>query len=166
MTGISRTSKHPELAIKLIELVNTNKELYNLICFGVEGKHYNLDENGRVVYNDEGGYIPKACWKFGNQFNAMLLPGQPEDVWEQTKKENETARIDPLIGFSFDISAIESEQSSVSAASTEFGRILQYGLEDPNVVYFESKNKQELAGRQIIIDEINRQLAEWRASQN
>ena len=71
MIGISRTSKNPEKAFKFIELVNTDKDLYNLICFGIEGKHYNLDENGRVVFNDQGGYIPKACWKFGNQFNAL-----------------------------------------------------------------------------------------------
>ncbi len=40
MIGIGKNSKNPELAIKLIEQMNTNKELYNLISFGIEGKHY------------------------------------------------------------------------------------------------------------------------------
>lgn len=160
MTGISRTSKHPELAIKLIELVNTNKELYNLICFGVEGKHYNLDENDRVVYNDEGGYIPKACWKFGNQFNAMLLPGQPEDVWEQTKLMNDTAIRSPLAGFNVDQSTITSEIASVASVESEFSKMTKgAGYKKSTFEAYTKKMKE--AGIDTILKEINRQYKQW-----
>ena len=40
MTGISKTSEHPTEAIKFLKLMNTDIELYNLFCYGIEGKHY------------------------------------------------------------------------------------------------------------------------------
>ena len=55
MIGIGKNSKNPEKALKFIELINTNEELYNLICFGIEGKHYYLDENKQVEYIDNSG---------------------------------------------------------------------------------------------------------------
>ena len=160
MTGISKTSKHPELALKMVELVNTNKELYNLICFGIEGKHYTLDENGRVVFNDQGGYIPKACWKFGNQFNALLLPGQPEDVWEQTMKMNDDAIASPLLGFNFDNTPVTNEIAAISSISAEYSA-LSKGVEDPEKKFAEAEKRYDEAGRQRILAEFKKQYDEW-----
>ena len=41
-TAISINSKHPERAMQLIGLMNTEKgkDLYNLLVFGIEGEHY------------------------------------------------------------------------------------------------------------------------------
>lgn len=99
MLGISSKSKYPEKAIKLIEMLNTDKELYNLICFGIEGNHYTLNSEQKVVIKENGGYMPMQHWSFGNQFNAMIMEGQDNDVWEETKKINSTAPKSPFIGF-------------------------------------------------------------------
>ena len=40
MTGISKSSKNPERAMMFLNLVNTDKTLYNLIAHGIEGKNY------------------------------------------------------------------------------------------------------------------------------
>ncbi len=160
MTGISKTSKHPELALKMVELVNTDKELYNLICYGVEGKHYNLDENGRVVYNDEGGYIPKAAWKFGNQFNALLLPGQPDDVWEQTRAMNENAIRSPLLGFNFDQTNVTNQISAVESVRSKYASISK-GAVYTEEMYDEMLKELKAAGIDKIKEEVIRQYEEW-----
>ncbi len=165
MTAISRTSKHPELALKMVELVNTDKDVYNLICFGIKDKHYTLDENGRVIYNDEGGYIPKACWKFGNQFNALLLPGQPDDVWEQTRKINENATPSPLIGFIFDTKPVVNDISAVRSVKSEYAAIEKGVIKDYDAYLAEYSKKLEEAGLDRIIDELNKQYKEWKEKQ-
>ena len=48
--AVSATSKNKENALTLINTLYEDKELYRLIVNGVEGKHYEVDENG--------GYIP------------------------------------------------------------------------------------------------------------
>lgn len=58
LNAVSQTSKHPELAVQFLNLVNTDKDLYNLLCFGVEGTHYILNEDGTVKTDDAKGYNP------------------------------------------------------------------------------------------------------------
>jgi len=160
MTGISATSKNPEKAMELLALVNTDKKLYNLICYGIEGKHYNLDENGRVVYVENSGYAPKACWKFGNQFNALLIPGQPEDVWEQTMKMNDEAIKSPLMGFTFDTDPVKNEISNVATIIKEY-HVIAVGAEDPEKYYDEMIERLKGAGIDKIVTEVKNQYDKW-----
>ena len=120
MTGISITSKHPEKAFELIKLVNTDKELYNLICNGIEGKHYKLNEEGKIIPDPNSGYHPDVDWEFGNQFNALIDEGMPEDVWEQTKELNENSEMSPLSGFTYDDTETSLDITNVVAVMDEY----------------------------------------------
>jgi len=123
MTAISRTSKNPKLAIKLLELTNTNKELYNLLCFGIEGKHYSKVNDKQIEVIQKSGYTPNSAWKFGNQFNAFYLQNQEVGIWDQTEKMNDEAMKSPISGFMLDTDSIKNELSQISAVNQEFGVI-------------------------------------------
>lgn len=120
MTGISITSKNPEKAFEVIKLVNTDKELYNLICNGIEGKHYKLNEEGKIIPDETSGYCPNVDWEFGNQFNALIDEGMPDDVWEQTKMLNESAKMSPLSGFAYDDTETSLDISNLRAVMDEY----------------------------------------------
>jgi putative aldouronate transport system substrate-binding protein len=82
MNAISASSKNPEKAIKLLEVLNIDKEIFNLLCFGIEGEHYKKAGDNRIEkINDK--YKFTTAWMFGNQFNAYLTPEQTDDVWEK-----------------------------------------------------------------------------------
>lgn len=162
LNAIPISCQNPVRALKLLELMHTDAYLMNLICYGIEGRDYTVDtENPKRMNRDAGGYyVPE--YLVGSQFLALLSPGYEDGVWEQTKAENEAATCDPYIGFSFDSSSVESEISQCSAVNSEYSAILGYGLaEDPEAMFYEKEKKLELAGRQIIIDEIERQLGLW-----
>ena len=161
MTGIGLNSKNPEKAIKLIELVNTDKDLYNLICFGIEGKHYELNEDGKVKKIEDSGYNPNADWKFGNQFNAFLLEGQDGGLWEETAELNLLAKQSPLLGFVLDTTQIKTEISQVSAVNSEYARIIANGAKDPAEYMDEFRAKLETAGIQRLKEEIQKQVDEY-----
>ncbi len=158
MIGIGVNSKHPEKAIKVIELLNTDKDFYNLICFGIEGKHYDLNEEGKVVINESNGYKPKASWKFGNQFNALIMEGQDMDVWEQTKKMDAESVKSPLIGFFFNKDAVKTELAQLSAISKELEKA--YTTEAWNAY----KEKEKLAGIETVKAEVQKQVDAFFAS--
>ena len=120
MTAVSATSKNPEKALELIKLVNTNKDLFRLIAHGIEGKHYEILDNGLIRINTDGGYNPQGDWKFGCQYNAYPAEGQPVDVWEQTKKMNEEAAPSPLIGFSYDKNDILTETTEIDTVRKKY----------------------------------------------
>lgn len=120
MTAVSATSKNPDKAIELIKLVNTNEDLYRLICHGIEGKHYEKLEDGTIRLIADSGYDPQGDWKFGNQYNAYVQEGQPLDVWEQTKKMNDEATPSPLIGFSYDKNDILTETTEIDTVGKKY----------------------------------------------
>ncbi len=159
MTGIGHGSKNVEKAVKMIELLNTNKELYNLISYGIEGKHYTKDSEGKVEVLKDSGYVTNSAWMFGNQFNAMLQSGQADDTWEQTKRLNDEALKSPLLGFILDTEPIKNEISQISAVSAEYGEttFIVNGMGS----WEDYMKKLDMAGRQKVIQEIQKQVNEY-----
>ena len=164
MVGIGANCKHPEEAIKFIELINTDVEAYNLVSFGIEGKHYKKVGENRIELIEGSGYSPNAAWKFGNQFNAYLLPGQPDDVWEKTIELNnlgcEMSKVNPdvtTLGFTFNQEDIKSVVTKVSEVDNKY-MYKKHGSKDPATYWNQMINEADAAGNQIIIDEYQTQL--------
>ena len=158
LLSVGANSKHPVESVKMIELLNTNKEFYNLIINGIEGVHYETLEDGKIRPIPDSGYAPNVDWAFGNQFNALIKEGQDDDVWEQTEKMNEEAVKSPLLAFTFDAEPVKTEISQISAIDQEYEAELFVveGLDSPSVA--EYKKKLDAAGLQKVKDEIQRQV--------
>jgi putative aldouronate transport system substrate-binding protein len=146
LNAISKTSKHPEKALEFMELVNTDKYLYNLLCFGIEGKHYTKDQDLYAKPIKDAGYDPVTDWVFGNQFNALLREGQAKNTWELTKEWNSTNRISPYIGFSYDTNPVKTELANMDAVTKEYADGLNSGTVDPNKYLPEFNEKLKKAG--------------------
>ena len=159
MVGISKTSKNPEAAIKIIELVNTDKDLYRLLAYGIEGEHYKKNEDGTIKYIDGSKYAHKGDWKFGSTFNGYPVEGQDPDIFEKVKKFNDDAIKSPLLGFVIDNTTIESELAQTTTVQSEY--TLSKGAVDPAQYYDEFIKKHQQAGSQKIVDEVNRQIQEF-----
>ena len=166
MTAVSRTSKNPEKAVEFLDLVNSDVYLYNLITQGIEGKHYNKIEGKEnyIAPIENSGYTPNMDWAYGNQYLAYLKEGQDEDTWEQTQEINNTAKASPALGFAFDSTKVQTEMASVSAVKAEYELALDSGSMDPDKYMPEFLEKLENAGAQKIIDEVQRQVDEWKKS--
>ncbi|TBL70513.1 ABC transporter substrate-binding protein [Paenibacillus thalictri] len=163
LQAISRTSKNPERAMMLIELVNTDKQLYNLLSFGLEGKHFKKVSDNRIEPVADSGYFPNKAWAIGNQFNAYLLPGQPENVWQETIKLNERAAQSKLMGFVFDSEPVKAEVAQSQAVADEFLPSLLTGAVDPEKYLPQFLDKLKTAGADRIIAEKQKQINEWKA---
>ena len=164
MIAVGANSKNPEKSVKMIELMNTNKELYNLICYGIKDKHYKTDSSGKFEIIEDGGYVTNSAWMFGNQFNAMLQQGQEDGIWEETKKLNDEAIKSPLLGFAFDTDPIKSEISQISAVDSEFGvgTFIVNGMDNWDTYM----KKLEQAGIKKVIAEIQKQVNEYWETHN
>lgn len=160
LTAISRTSKNPERAMMLIELVNTDRELFNLLSFGLEGKHYEKLSDNIVKTNPNGGYTA-SNWVFGNVFNGYLIEGQAEDTWEVTEEWNQSAVVQPTFGFNFDDTAVKAENANVAAIRAEYEPLLFTGTVDPAEYLPEYIDKLKKAGVEKVHAELQKQLDAW-----
>ena len=160
MISVSATTKHPELCVKLIEMLNTDVEFYNLICYGLEGKHYTKVGENRIEFIEGSGYQPNACWKFGNNFNAWLTPSQPDDCHEQSRAINASAKTLGIPGFTLDDSKIKMEKTQLATISDKY-RALVYGSLDPDTVWEQYMAEKKRAGIEKCYEEVNRQIEEF-----
>lgn len=165
MTAINVNSKHPEEAMKLLNLVYTDKEIFNELLFGIEGVHYNkVDEiYAEPIEGNKYNLYSGNAWKLGNQFNAYYLPGQEEGLWEATEKLNNEAQVSVLRGFVFDPSNVQAELAQLAAVEAEF-KNGQYATSDIEKFIEDRNAKMEQAGLSTLLEEVQRQIDEWKAS--
>ncbi|OXS59325.1 hypothetical protein B1A99_11940 [Cohnella sp. CIP 111063] len=159
--AISRTSRHPEKAMELLELVNTDSRIFNLLSFGIEDKHYKKIGENTIRVDGQSGYAPNANWVFGNVMNGYLQEGQPADTWEQTQELNLSAEVDSLYGFHPDIEAYKTESANIHALEKEYAIGLNSGTLDPDQYYPLYLDLLRKAGIDKVREEQQRQLDIW-----
>lgn len=165
MTAVNVNSKHPEEALKLLNLVYTDKEIFNELLFGIEGTHYNKTGENSVESVADTKYSYSAyAWRLGNQFNAWLMPGQEEGLWEATDKLNREAKVSVLRGFTFNPQNVQAEMAQLSAVNKEFFNG-QFTAADVDKYISDKNEKLEQAGLSVVVEELQRQVDAWKAAQ-
>lgn len=168
MISVGANSKHPEEAVKLIYMLNSNKELYNLICWGIEGVNYTLNEDGTAKEIKGTGYdnVASNAWRYGNQFNSYVMEGNEPTVWEETQKMNDEAVKSPALGFVPDTTSIDTEIANISNVESEYKARKGYGTSPRSEYWDEYISKLKTAGIEKVRDELQKQYDEFLASKN
>ena len=143
MYAVYANSSYLARSMEVITYLNTNKELRNLLQYGIEGQHYELveevNENGEKAYtarllsNKQYGTYRMDLEKTGNCFIATPPESLGADAWTYAKIQNNDSLINPLLGFDFNTATADSD----------------YSLDVTLIDYIDSLNKEALA----LIDE-------------
>ena len=156
-------------AVKFMNMLYTNPDIYNLVCFGVEGVHYNMDANGQMVLPE--GVTPESSPYYPNCFN-FVANTTLANTWagtDPTLPQQELAAIQrsvdsPLLGFSFDTSAVADQFARLGViAHDEYGPFIFTGMAS-DAQYKEFIDKMYENGLQDVIDEAQRQIDAWLAN--
>lgn len=158
MLAISATSENPEKAMAFINLLHTDKEVVNLLNFGIEGVHYT--RNGNIISPTERtkNYAPDVAWQFGNQYLNYIWESESPTKWEEFEAFNEQGVRSPAFGFSFDSRPVEAEVAAVFTIMNQYRTLLESGSVDPDEVVPEFLRAAKAAGLDAIIAEKQRQL--------
>lgn len=159
MIGINKNSKHPEEAFKLIEIINEDKELYNMLVFGLEGVHYDKIGKDRITVKEDCKWILSA-WKVGNQFNSYFVDDQSEEDWKETIRLNEETPSSPFMGFYMDNSAIRKELVQIEKISKKYNA-RSTGALDPKTYWDDMVREFKEAGMDRVCEEVRRQAQEF-----
>lgn len=160
MTAISKNSKNPERAMMLIDLVYTDKDIFNTLIFGLENTHYKKVSQNEVKVPDDSKYkMGNVAWMFGNQFNAYYMNGQKPGTWEETDKLNKEAKVSVIRGFTFDPEPVKNELAQITSVNKEFDKMMY--TPDFDKLYNAWLEKLNKAGIQKVVDETQRQIDEW-----
>lgn len=166
MWGIPYSSTMPEKAMDFLNLMYSDKDIINLLDYGIEGTHYVVKSDNVIDYPEgvdaqSSGYSMNMGWLFGNQFLSYVFNGDDPKLWEQMDQFNDSSFKSKALGFTFDIEPVKSEYAAVSNAVTEYQLPLETGSVDPDKVLPEFISKLKAAGIDKIIAEKQKQLDEW-----
>lgn len=163
MLAISKSSKNPDKAMKVIGLLHSDKYLNNLINFGIEGKHFvkksdNIIDVAPGIDPKNHPYNPGAQWELGNQFLNYLMSNENPKKWELFKEFNAKGVKSPGLGFSFDAEPVKTEIAAVTNVSKQYEAAIRTGSVDPDEKIAEYLAKQKAAGVDKIIAEKQKQF--------
>ncbi|MDQ6421970.1 ABC transporter substrate-binding protein [Paenibacillus sp. LHD-117] len=169
MLAISRTSKNPERAMMLINLLHSDKTLNNLVNYGIEGKHY-VKVSDNVIKYPEGveaansAYSPGTNWQIGNQFLNYLFDTENPQKWELFQAFNDSAKPSVALGFTFNSDSVKSEVAASVNVYKEYFGTLNAGTVDPDKYIAQFLDKLKASGVDKIIAEKQKQFDEWKAA--
>ena len=172
---VSVTSKNPERAVMLLELINTDPFVATALRFGLEGTHWVQSEEENVISfagtkNADSSNRGHYYW-YGANFGALVYSkvpeGYPNNFMELIIAANEAAIADTNLGFIFDPTPVQNEIAACSAVIGEYETGLKWGwiAEDQvDAQIDEFLEKLTASGADKIVAEAQSQLDAWRAA--
>ncbi len=140
--AISATSKQKVASLEVLDAVYANKDLYRLIQFGIEGKHYELNENEEYTPLSEN-YTPPTMGIASKEYSFETKYDYPYAL-DLVEEMNNIAVSDPLVNCAINN---DSEMTTLSVqlndVFTEYSSPRMYGAV-PSVDAAIKKEKEAL----------------------
>ncbi len=170
MTAVSAYTEHPEEALKLIELMNTDPWYRDTARYGIEGKHYIRNYDGTVIRTAEGSEnVGVQAYTQGHytlgSLEMSLFPEVPTDIyqWEKTMASYAGATLSAAMGFTPDLNPVGPECEKIKKVIEKHRPVLFTGTADPDELIPKMLVEMKNAGLDKVIAEIQRQLSQFLA---
>ena len=173
--AIASSTKYPEAAMKLLNMMYTDPTLENLMIYGIEGEHYVVlgdAANGQKIIGYPEGvdatnttYRPSGGWLWCNQFIGHVWTGNPADYWDVTREFNQTAIKSNAFGFTWDASNVRNQVTACTNVMQKYHQALMCGAVDPDETLPKFIQELKDAGIDAIIADKQAQYDEWKNAQ-
>ena len=103
MFGVCSHSAQIGRSMQIVTYLNTNADFRNLLQYGIEGTHYDVQEDAdgkKTVKRLNNDYM-MDIYATGNVFIAYPEPEMSADIWESGKVQNRYSLVEPLLGLNF-----------------------------------------------------------------
>lgn len=173
VVAIPKTSENPERTLMFLNMVETDKDLFDMVMYGIKGETYELDGDAAVYpqgmtaansnYMDWGGRW--AFWK-----PQFMRPDATysKDFWVKEAdfaKSSQNNMVSPLDGFNFDVSSVSNEVSQRDQIYDDAHKLINVGLAgDPEKAVNDLIQKEKDAGVDKVTAELQKQIDAYLAS--
>jgi len=170
MNCISTTSKKPEKALQLLNLVWKDPYLSNTLSYGVEGVDYTIDEKrsaeigSKSVVPNSGSLQTWGVWHnwIGPIWDQWDSGWNRVESLRQMQEVNRTAPVSSSLGFRFDHEPVKTEFAKVTSVREEYNPVFKTGcMEDFDKYLADARKKLKDAGIEKYINEVNAQFKAW-----
>jgi putative aldouronate transport system substrate-binding protein len=172
LTSVCATSKNPERALALLELLHTDPAIYRTLVLGVQDTHWVWkDQAKRMVAYPSGVSADNAPY---NVAGWLLSPG-PQGAYYRSASDpaneeilsriNRSAQASVALGFAFNADPVKTEIAQLSAVMKELAQPLRFGQVDAATGLATLQQRLQAAGMDRVVAEVQRQLTAWSKTQ-
>jgi putative aldouronate transport system substrate-binding protein len=164
MMVISRKSEDSARAMMFLNLLFSDKQLKNLLDWGIENKHYKKIGENQIDFADgvtaeTSGYTGLAQWAMGgSQFLDYLWANEAPDKWQKMEEFNNSAKPMKTLGWTCNLDGVKTEVATITNVWKTYGEPIQEGIVSYDKQYPKMKKALETAGVQKVIDEAQKQV--------
>lgn len=145
--AISAYTKNFNRAMEVIIAINTDPTIRNLLQYGIEGVHYELDDQGRAV-KISNDYNMNLLYT-GNAYMAYPSEDMDPNQWEYDKQKNLDLKLSPFLYCPnlFNEQNAEYYEELVKISKDFYERLQNVPTEDIDTFF--SDAQEELAANQV-----------------
>lgn len=165
---VPTASKKVNDVVKLWNMLYTNTDAVNALCYGIEGTHFEkTGKDDREIRYPNGLDSTTSPFPFianatlGQYYLGYYQEGTPSNMKELTEEFNQHVPMSKLVGFSFDGSEINSDIAAVNAVVDQYYQTIANGAVDPEVEIPKFLDALEQAGAAKCRAEFQKQLEAW-----
>lgn len=170
MNAIAATCEHPDRAMELIEFFNQDKEVATMLRFGIEGKHWKPVSDMVLTFAGTENEDPKNrgfyYWygtTWGSFRNVMMPDFEEPDMVDKVIETTINGNKRGNLGFNFSEEPVITEIAACRNVFDEFNKTIYNALaDDVDATVDEFVAKLAQNGSEKIIEEVQKQLTEWR----
>ncbi len=156
MNGIYVSCPHPEKALQLLQLINTDTKARDMFYYGLEGENFEYTDDGKVTKLNEDWTM--AGYTQGTFFNVSLLSTVDVNEWEEVEELNNSAIPSVMLGFDMDTSEVETELANCRSVYEKYRSELWTGAQDPEKLVPKMIEEFKSAGWETIRDKAQEQV--------
>ena len=172
-TAIPYCADEPERAMMVLNAIYTVPELYQLLIYGIEGKHYTDNGDGTITtsYGAEGtAEADYGLWRWtiGTCRNSLVTQADTPGYYQALAEAEKSAGKNIFANFTFDKTEVADIVSALSALRQEYEPILSKGYmgADWEASYNKFIEERKKAGIDKLIEEYNKQIQAYIAENN
>jgi putative aldouronate transport system substrate-binding protein len=166
--AFSPHSKNYERALMAIDLIDQDPAYNMLVSFGIEGKNYVM-KDGKLALGPgiDPAKNPYPMYGAGfwanNRDQWPPLESYTQDYIDLKKSLQASSISNLLLGFNFDTASVKTEMANITNVMKQYGLPISVGVfkSDVDSAIKEYMDKLKTAGAQKVIDEVQKQAAQF-----
>lgn len=164
MAAINSQSKNADYAMDFLNRMFEDNDLMNILCYGIEGEHYEVKDGKIDKSIDENKNYDVPAFTFLSNYTTTPLVGGAavgeEDYDKQVEIFKSKLESSPVLGFNLDRKPIETELTNIEQTISEYEKNIKTGTVD-EAYYDEFLEKLNTAGIDKAVEEIQKQVDAW-----
>lgn len=165
---VNTHASHPVEAFKFLNWIYASQDNYDLIQYGIKGRHWVEGPQPRT-YELPAGVDPAKNYNFDGftlvwnpDFNRFPAKGNPQAIAiMKAATDPKNYAVAPYAGWTFDSSAVKTEVAQCTALEMEYAKPVFLGVIDTESGFTKMKEAYEAAGINKIIAEAQKQFDAW-----